>query len=92
MDYEELAGTEELSPQAALHMTRDFLLGDLVFSLTGVMRLNNNDWMVRPEFLYKFGGGFEMALGGFWLGGDEDTLFGRYDNNDLIYTQARYWF
>ena len=92
MDYEKLYGADELTPQAALNLSRDFLLGDLLFDLAGVVRLNDGDWMIRPEFRYKFGGGFEMACGGFWIGGDPDTLFGRYDTKDLIYAEAKYWF
>lgn len=90
LDYEDLFGVDDFSQQLALNLSKDFLLGDLLLDVTSAYRLTYGDWMIRPQVTYKVGHGVELTCGGFVLEGDSTSLFGRYDDNDLIYAEVKY--
>ena len=92
LDYEDLVGIDEFSQQVAVNFSKDFLLGDLLLDFTSAWRPTYGDWMVRPQATYKAGGGLELTVGAFVLGGDEDSLFGHYDDKDLVYAETRWRF
>lgn len=91
-DYEDLFGVERFSQQVVLNLHKDFFMGDLLFNWSSAYRLTYKDWILNPELRYKVTGELQLACGALLMGGDPQTLFGRYDDKDLAYMEARYRF
>ncbi len=54
--------------------------------------LNRSDWLFRPRLAWDFQSNWRFMLGADIFGGPPTGLFGRYDNNDRVYTEMRYSF
>jgi hypothetical protein len=54
--------------------------------------LNRSDWMFRPRLSWQFEKNWRWALGGDVFGGEPTGLFGRFENNDRVYTELRFSF
>lgn len=54
--------------------------------------LNRSDWMFRPRLSWEFEKNWRWALGADVFGGRPSGLFGRFDQNDRIYTELRFSF
>ena len=54
--------------------------------------LNRSDWMFRPRLSWNFEKNWRWVLGADVFGGAPTGLFGRFDNNDRVYTEMRYSF
>jgi hypothetical protein len=92
LDYEELFGQEESTHQLTLNLKKDFLRGNLILEFDCSYNLSLGDRMFNPEVRYKLADGLEAAFGGFIFEGKTNTLFGRYDTNDVIYVEMSYLF
>ena len=57
-----------------------------------VHSLNRSDWLVRPKVIWTFEKNWRLSVGADIFGGPPVGLFGRYDNNDRIYSELRYSF
>ena len=57
-----------------------------------VHSLNRSDWMFRPKLTWTFERNWSLAVGADVFSGPPTALFGRYDNNDRVYTEVRYSF
>ena len=57
-----------------------------------VHSLNRSDWMFRPKVSWMFERNWRLAVGADIFSGSQTGLFGRYDNNDRVYTEVRYSF
>ena len=54
--------------------------------------LNRSDWMFRPRLTWNFEKNWRGALGADIFGGQSTGLFGRFEQNDRVYTELRYSF
>jgi hypothetical protein len=54
--------------------------------------LNRSDWMFRPRLSWNFERNWRWAIGADVFGGQPTGLFGRFDQNDRVYTEMRYSF
>lgn len=54
--------------------------------------LNRSDWMFRPRLSWEFEKNWRWALGADVFGGRPSGLFGRFDQNDRVYTELRFSF
>jgi hypothetical protein len=54
--------------------------------------LNRSDWLLRPKVTWSFQKNWRWALGVDIFSGPPTGLFGRFDNNDRVYTELRYTF
>jgi hypothetical protein len=54
--------------------------------------LNRSDWMFRPRLSWNFQRNWRWALGADIFGGRPTGLFGRFDQNDRVYTELRFSF
>ncbi len=71
----------------------DFKLGNNVEGRALLVHsLNRNDWLFRPKVSWNFEKNWRLAVGADIFGGPLTGLFGRYDNNDRVYTDLRYSF
>ena len=57
-----------------------------------VHSLNRSDWMLRPQIFWNFERNWRLTVGADVFGGPITGFFGRYDNNDRVYTEVRYSF
>lgn len=57
-----------------------------------VHSLNRRDWMLRPRVIWGFEKNWRLAVGADIFSGRQTGFFGRYDNNDRVYTEVRYSF
>jgi hypothetical protein len=57
-----------------------------------VHSLNRSDWLFRPKVTWTFEQNWRLSVGADVFGGPPTGLFGRYDNNDRVYTELRYSF
>ncbi len=60
-----------------------------LFSYIG---LNYGDALIRPTIVYDFSDSFSIKLGSNIFVGDEQGMFGRYQDNSMIYTKIKYNF
>ncbi|HKX54410.1 MAG TPA: DUF1302 family protein [Nitrosospira sp.] len=54
--------------------------------------LNRSEWMFRPRLSWNFARNWRGAIGADVFGGPPTGLFGRFDQNDRVYTELRYSF
>jgi uncharacterized protein DUF1302 len=54
--------------------------------------LNRSEWMFRPRLIWRFERNWRMVFGADVFGGPSTGFFGRYDNNDRIFTELRFSF
>jgi hypothetical protein len=57
-----------------------------------VHSLSRSDWMFRPQLFWNFEKNWRLLLGADVFGGPPTGLFGRFNNNDRVYTEIRYSF
>ena len=54
--------------------------------------LNRSDWLLRPKITWTFERNWRMAVGLDIFSGPPKGVFGRFDNNDRVFTELRYSF
>ncbi len=89
---DELWETEDLAFQLGFNASKDWMYGDFAIDLQAFARVPYNDWMLSPEATYKFRNGIETTLQILLLEGEQNTLFGRFDDKDLVMLKMRYPF
>ncbi len=89
---DELWETEDLAFQLGFNASKNWMYGDFAIDLQAFARVPYNDWMLSPEATYKFRNGIETTLQILLLEGEQNTLFGRFDDKDLIMLKMRYPF
>ena len=72
------------------------LSGKLASSLEAqallIHSLNRSDWLFRPQLSWNFEKNWRLMAGADIFGGPPTGLFGRFNNNDRVYTEIRYSF
>jgi hypothetical protein len=91
LDYDELIVNDEAQDTVTLLIRRDFLRETLHLELFSYFGINDEDSLVRPKISYDLADGFNILLGANIFTGIEGN-FGRYDDNDMLYTKIKYSF
>ena len=91
LDYEKMIDNDEYANMATFLATRDFMNETLNLSYFMYYDFNNQAALIRPKVTYDLADGFEVLLGANIFTGSEG-MFGRYENNDMIFTKIRYSF
>jgi len=93
LDYEDnIYNTERFAHQIIAIMNKEYLRGRFKPSLYCGHNFTYDDSFLNPELEYKPWDSLSLKLGTFIFEGNSDTLIGRYNTNDLIYTTAGYKF
>ena len=92
LNYKPLFAREEYSHQLTAKLKKEFLRGNILLELDFVYNLSYGDRMFNPQLTYKFNNGLDIAVGGFVFQGALTTLFGRYNDKDLVYLQVGHRF
>ena len=58
-------------------------------NLLWMVGLNQNDWMARPKLEWTLSSRWRWVVGADFFNGASDTLFGRYNDKDRVYTEVR---
>ena len=82
---------DDLESGASFYVSREFG-SKIEAELLLVSSFNRSDWMARPKITWDLSNNWWVALGADIFGGQEVAAFGRFDDSDRIYGQARYTF
>ena len=91
LDYDEHIKNNEFDNTMTFLARKSFMRETLRFELFSYIGLNNSDALIRPKIIYDLADGFELLLGANVFVGNEGN-FGKYDNNDMLYTKIKYSF
>ena len=92
LDYENSLVYEENEGMFTLKVQTMWLDEDLEISANGAYNILHEDWFAKPFVRYKLTTNLAAELGGQLYGGEEKTLFGDLNDNDLLYTKFKYSF
>jgi len=92
MDYDEMMDEEEFGNTMTFLARYDAMRETLHLELFSYVGLNYGDALIRPKVTYDFSDAFSILLGANVFVGDEQGMFGRYQDNSMIYTKIKYNF
>ncbi len=92
MDYEDLIDEDELQNTMTFLARYDAMRETLHLELFSYVGLNYGDALIRPKVTYDFSDSFSILLGSNIFVGDDRGMFGRYNDNSMIYTKIKYNF
>ena len=92
MDYNDFIDEEEFGNTMTFLARYDAMRETLHFELFSYVGLNYGDALIRPKVTYDFSDSFSILLGSNIFVGDERGMFGRYDDNSMLYTKIKYNF
>jgi hypothetical protein len=92
MDYNDFITEEEFGNTMTFLAHYDAMRETLHLELFSYVGLNYGDALIRPKVTYDYSDSFSILLGSNIFVGDERGMFGRYDDNSMIYTKLKYSF
>ncbi len=92
MDYEDEINEDEFSNTMTVLARYDAMRETLHLELFSYIGLNYGDALIRPKVTYDFSDAFSILLGANIFTGDEQGMFGKYQDNSMIYTKIKYNF
>lgn len=92
MDYNDFIDEEEFGNTMTFLARYDALRETLHLELFSYVGLNYGDALIRPKVTYDFSDSFSVLLGSNIFVGDDRGMFGRYDENSMVYTKIKYNF
>ncbi|MDP6396500.1 MAG: hypothetical protein QF712_02215, partial [Candidatus Marinimicrobia bacterium] len=92
MDYKSGMVDDETEQMATATISGSFLRETVIASVLGLADVNEDAGLGRLDVSYAWSDALRISLGGFFLWGNEDTLFGQFDVNDNIYLKIKYSF
>ncbi len=92
LDYNDFIDEEEFGNTMTFLARYDVMRETLHLELFSYIGLNYGDALIRPKVTYDFSDSFSILAGANIFVGDERGMFGRYDDNSMIYTKIKYNF
>ena len=92
LDYEAPIREDEVQNLMTALIHGDVLHQTLHLELFSYIGLDYGDALIRPKVTYDFSDSFSILLGSNIFVGDERGMFGKYQNNSMIYTKIKYNF
>ena len=92
MDYNDFIDEEEFGNTMTFLARYDAMRETLHLELFSYVGLNYGDALIRPKVTYDFSDSFSILLGANVFVGDERGMFGRHDDNSMVYTKIKYYF
>jgi len=92
LDYNDFIEEKEFGNTMTFLVRYDAMRETLHLELFSYVGLNYGDALIRPKVTYDFSDSFNILLGANIFVGDERGMFGRYDDNSMIYTKIKYNF
>ncbi len=92
MNYNNFIEEDEFQNTMTFLARYDAMRETLHLELFSYVGLNYGDALIRPKVTYDYSDSFSILLGSNIFVGDERGMFGRYDDNSMIYTKLKYSF
>ncbi len=92
LDYNDMIENDEMLNTATFLARYDMFRETLHLELFSYIGLTNEDALIRPKITYDFDDSFSILLGANIFIGDENGMFGRYQDNSMVYTKIKYSF
>ena len=92
MDYDDMMNEDEFGNTMTFLARYDAMRETLHLELFSYVGLNYGDALIRPKVTYDFSDAFSILLGANVFVGDEEGMFGRYQDNSMVYTKIKYNF
>ena len=92
MGYNNFIDEEEFGNTMTFLARYEAMRETLHLELFTYVGLNYGDALIRPKVTYDYSDSFSILLGSNIFVGDERGMFGRYDDNSMIYTKIKYSF
>ena len=92
MDYEDLIDEDELQNTMTFLARYDAMRETLHLELFSYIGLNYGDALIRPKVTYDYSDSFSILLGSNIFVGDDQGMFGHYNDNSMIYAKIKYNF
>ena len=92
-DFPDVARTDQDRWWVTLRYTGLFMDQNLILSWFGFYSPNEEDYFLRPKATYKVSDEVMAILGGnIFLGKDDNTFFGQFEDNTNVYASLKYSF
>jgi hypothetical protein len=92
LDYTDDIILDENTFFGTLNIEDKFLDDELKLALQVFYGFNQNDWMIRPYLVYSITDNLKAEFGTYLFSGPEDSEFGQFDDNDMVYLRITYAF
>lgn len=92
LDYNDYLLEDEYQNMMTFLAHYDALRETLHLEFFSYVGLDHPNALLRPKVTYDFSDSFSILLGSNIFMGDTDGMFGRYDNNSMLYTKIKYNF
>lgn len=92
LDYEDILLDEQIENGLSGKLEFAFLDEALRVGLDGAYNFSQQDWLAKPQVAYLLADGLEIKAGVSLFGGDHETNFGEFDDNDYAFVKLRYSF
>jgi hypothetical protein len=73
-------------------INREFWRGNAMLKLRYALDLSDSGAFLTPEAILSYYKNLELTLGANFFFGPEDSMFGRYRDNDQVFCKAKYYF
>lgn len=93
LDYDEAISRDEVDTKLTLRGSKTNERETLEFVLSVGYGVNESEFLIRPSLGYDLNDSTKIKVGvDLFEGGDEDTLFGQFDEKDRVYLELKYSF
>ncbi len=92
IDYNDFIDEDEFQNTMTFLARYDAMRETLHIELFSYVGLNYGDALIRPTIIYDFSDSFSIKLGSNIFVGDERGMFGRYNDNSMLYAKIKYNF
>lgn len=93
LDYDEAISDDEVDTKITLRGTKTFMNETLEVVLSTIYGVNGTEFVIRPSLEYDITDSTKIKVGAdFFEGGDDDSLFGQFDDKDRLYVELKYSF
>ena len=92
-NYGSLFAQEESPCSLTGTLSKEFLRGKLELGMDWAFNISYSDWMINPQVSYELTSGVNLSVGGFvFQDGDSTTMFGKFNENDILYFKIDFSF
>jgi hypothetical protein len=91
-NYEGLFWQKKITNAFNGTIRKEFMQGFLIPELYFYWNTSDGDYYLNPFVTYKYSDNISLIWGAYFLGGERDTLFGSFKDNDQIYFSAKFNF
>lgn len=91
-NYEELLWQKKITSAFNGTIRKEFMQGFLIPELYFYWNTTDGDYYLNPFVTYKYSDNISLIGGVYFLGGERDTLFGSFKDNNEIYFSLKFTF